>query len=166
VITRLRSLFQRSGSAREPLSINDVVREVIAIARLELQNAGVTLRTYLDDAVPSVLGDRVQLQQLLLNLILNAAEAMSGVKDRPRELVLKTEQADGVVRVAVRDSGVGLEATTLERIFDPFYSTKSDGMGMGLAISRSIAENHSGLLMASSHEGAGATFVFTIPSHS
>jgi PAS domain S-box-containing protein len=165
VIGRLRSLFKRTPAAMEFLGVNEVVREVIALARLELQNARVALRTELSERLPPILGDRVQLQQLLLNLILNAIEAMAGIKDRLRELVLKTELGENCeVRVAVRDSGIGLDPERLERIFDPFYSTKTDGMGMGLAISRSIAENHGGTLQALPNDGPGATFAFTIPS--
>ena len=165
VIARLRSLFQRTGLTKEKLQINEVVREVLALARVEMQNAGVTLHSDLAESLPTIVGDRVQLQQLLLNLVLNAIEAMGGVKDGPRELVVKTDKGDGgEVRVSVRDSGVGLEPEKLARIFDPFYSTKRDGMGMGLAISRSIAEDHGGRLWAAANEGPGATFAFTLPS--
>lgn len=164
VIARLRSLFQRTGQAKESLPINDLVREVIALARVEVQNAGVILRTELAEDLPAVLGDRVQLQQLLLNLILNATEAMSGVRDRLRELVVRTGPGDaGEVRVTVRDSGIGIPVEKLEQIFAPFYSTRTEGMGMGLAISRSIAENHGGRLRAMPNDGPGATFAFDLP---
>jgi PAS domain S-box-containing protein len=164
VIARLRSLFRRTAPATETLEVNEVVREVVALARAEMQSAGVALRTDMATRLPPVVADRVQLQQLLLNLILNATEAMNGVKGRARELVLRTglDQA-GAVLVTVRDSGVGLDPERLEQIFDPFYSTKSEGMGMGLAIGRSIAESHGGRLWASANEGPGATFAFTLP---
>jgi PAS domain S-box-containing protein len=166
VIARLRSLFKRSAALTEELRLDEVVREVLALARLELQNAGVVLRTTLAADLPPVTADRVQLQQLLLNLILNATEAMADVDDRSRELLVGAERGDcGEVRVTVRDSGAGLETDRLERIFDPFYSTKRDGMGMGLAISRSIAENHGGTLRAVANEGPGATVTLTLPGN-
>jgi PAS domain S-box-containing protein len=163
VIARLRSLFRRTASAAETLQMNGVVREVTAISRVEVQNAGVVLRTELAAGLPPVVADRVQLQQLLLNLILNATESMSGVLDRPRELVLRTGRSElGEVVVSVQDSGVGLERGATDRIFDPFYSTKPEGMGMGLAICRSIVESHGGRLWATSNDGHGATFTFTL----
>ena len=164
VIARLRSLFQRSGSLKERLDINDVVQEVVAITRGEVQKAGVMIHTQRQDDLPSVTGDRVQLQQLVLNLIMNAVEAMSSVEDRLREIVVSTGLGEGdEVLVAVRDSGVGLDPEIKEKIFDAFYTSKSVGMGMGLAISRSIAEHHGGRLWAISNDGPGATFLFTIP---
>jgi len=164
VIARLRSLFQRSGSLKERLDINDVVQEVVAITRGEVQKAGVMIRTQRQDDLPSVTGDRVQLQQLVLHLIMNAVEAMSSVEDRLREIVVSTGLGEGdEVLVAVRDSGVGLDPEIKEKIFDAFYTSKSVGMGMGLAISRSIAEHHGGRLWAISNDGPGATFLFTIP---
>jgi PAS domain S-box-containing protein len=165
VIARLRSLFQRTGLAKERIQINEVVREVLALARVEMQNAGVALQAELAENLPNIVGDRVQLQQLLLNLVLNAIEAMSGVEERLRHLVVRTDRGEAEeVRVSVRDSGVGLEPEKLEQIFDPFYSTKRDGMGMGLAISRSIAEDHGGRLWASANDGPGARVTFSLPS--
>jgi PAS domain S-box-containing protein len=164
VITRLRSLFRREGSPNERLSMNEVVQEVIAITRGEVQNGGATVRTRMADDLPGVTGDRVQLQQLMLNLIMNAVEAMSDVHDRPRELVISTQQGEGnEVQVAIQDSGVGLDPQSKEKLFDAFYTSKSMGMGMGLAISRSIVEHHGGRLWAVSNGGPGATFLFTIP---
>jgi PAS domain S-box-containing protein len=164
VITRLRSLFRREGSPEERIAMNDVVHEVIAITRAEVQKGGAVIRTELADGLPPVTGDRVQLQQLVLNLIMNAVEAMSGVQDRRREIVIGTrEGAVGDVVVAVRDSGVGLEPVGQDKIFDAFYTTKPTGMGMGLAISRSIAEHHGGRLWTESNDGPGARFLFTIP---
>ncbi len=164
VITRLRSLFQRKGSVKERLGLNEVVQEVIAITRGEVQKGGATVRTQMGDDLPLVIGDRVQLQQLMLNLIMNAIEAMSGVHDRPREIVIRTQPGEvNEVLVGVQDSGVGLDPEGKEKIFDAFYTSKSMGMGMGLAISRSIVEHHGGRLWAVSNVGPGATFLFTIP---
>jgi PAS domain S-box-containing protein len=164
VITRLRSLFQRRGSLKERLDIHEVVQEVIAITRGDVQKGGATIRTQMADDLPLVGGDRVQLQQLMLNLIMNAVEAMSGVYDRPREIVISTQRGEGnEVLVQVTDSGVGLDPQAKEKVFDAFYTSKSVGMGMGLAISRSIVEHHGGRLWAASNDGPGATFLFTIP---
>jgi PAS domain S-box-containing protein len=164
VITRLRSLFRREGSTKERLDMNEVVEEVIAFTRAAAQNAGATIRTRLSHDLPSVTGDRVQLQQLMLNLIMNAIEAMTGVQDRPREIVISSQPGEGDdVLVAVQDSGVGLDPESKEKIFDAFHTSKSMGMGMGLAISRSIVEHHGGRLWAVSNDGPGATFLFTLP---
>jgi PAS domain S-box-containing protein len=166
VITRLRSLFRREGPPAEQLSMNDVIQEVIAITRGEVQKGGVTLYTHLSPDLPVVNGDRVQLQQLMLNLIMNAVEAMSDVPDRSREIIISTQRGEGnEVQVAVQDSGVGLDPQGKEKLFDAFYTSKSVGMGMGLAISRSIVEHHGGRLWAISNDGPGATFLFTIPSN-
>jgi signal transduction histidine kinase len=164
VITRLRSLFQRRGSLKERLGIHEVVQEVIAITRGDVQKGGATIRTQMADDLPLVGGDRVQLQQLMLNLIMNAVEAMSEVHDRPREIIISTQRGEGSeVLVQVQDSGVGLDPKAKEKVFDAFYTSKSLGMGMGLAISRSIVEHHGGRLWAASNDGPGATFLFTIP---
>jgi PAS domain S-box-containing protein len=165
VITRLRSLFRRDGTPNERLDINEVVQEVIAITRSEVQKGGAIIRTRMADGLPAVTGDRVQLQQLMLNLIMNAVEAMGDVADRGREIMIGTQAGEGAeVLVTVRDSGVGLDPQNKEKIFDAFYTSKSVGMGMGLAISRSIIEHHGGRLWAVSNDGPGATFLFTIPS--
>jgi C4-dicarboxylate-specific signal transduction histidine kinase len=164
VITRLRSLFRREVSTNERLGMNEVVQEVIAISRGEVHKGGAIIRTRMADDLPVVRGDRVQLQQLVLNLIMNAVEAMSDVEDRPREILISTQQGDrGEVLVAVQDSGVGLDPQGKEKLFDAFYTSKRVGMGMGLAISRSIVEHHGGRLWAVSNDGPGATFLFTIP---
>jgi signal transduction histidine kinase len=164
VITRLRSLFQRRGPLKERLGMNEVVQEVMAITRGDVQKGGAVIRTRLADDLPLVAGDRVQLQQLMLNLIMNAVEAMSDVHDRPRELVISTQRGEGnEVLVAIQDSGVGLDPQSKEKLFEAFYTSKSMGMGMGLAISRSIVEHHGGRLWAVSNAGPGATFLFTIP---
>ena len=162
VITRLRSLFRRDGSAKERIGMSEIVREVVAITRAEVQKGGATIRTQMAEDLPPVTGDRVQLQQLVLNLIMNAVEAMSGVQDRRREIVITTGPGEGgEVLVAVRDSGVGLDPEEQDKIFDAFYTTKRTGMGMGLAISRSIVEHHGGRLWAQPNDGPGATFLFT-----
>jgi signal transduction histidine kinase len=144
--------------------LNDAAREVLALSMNELQRARVTLRTDLHEGLPPINGDRVQLQQVLLNLILNAADAMREINDRPRDLLVATarEEPDSV-RLSVCDSGIGIDPQVLEKIFDSFYTTKSTGMGMGLSISRSIIENHQGRLWATANEGPGATFAFCIP---
>jgi signal transduction histidine kinase len=164
VISRLRALFKKSAALRESVDVNEAIREVIALTRHEVQMRSVVLRTELADDVPPVVGDRVQLQQVVLNLVLNAAEAMSGVEGRPRELAVGTSR-EGTrhVRVAVRDSGIGLDPGAGPRLFEAFYTTKKEGMGMGLSIARSIVESHGGRLWAVPNEGPGATFVFTLP---
>jgi signal transduction histidine kinase len=130
-----------------------------------VQKGSAIVRTRLADSLPAIAGDRVQLQQLVLNLIMNAVEAMGDVTTRGREIIITTQEGSGgEVLVTVRDSGVGLDPGSKEKIFDAFYTSKSVGMGMGLAISRSIIEHHGGRLWAVSNEGPGATFLFTIPA--
>lgn len=163
VIARLRDLFQRGATAKEALDINEAIHEVIALTRHQVETGRVVLRTELAGELPPVVGDRVQLQQVVLNLILNATEAMSSVEGRPRELNVVTLQEGDQVRVAVRDSGVGLDPKASERIFEAFYTSKREGMGMGLSIARSIVESHGGRLWAMPNEGPGATFAFTLP---
>ncbi len=151
---------------RNAWTINEAIREVIALTHGEAVKNGVSVRTQLAEGLPIIEGDRVQLQQVILNLIVNAIEAMSGTDEAPRELLISTEKAepDGVL-VAVRDSGPGLAPETLERLFEAFYTTKADGMGMGLSICRSIIEAHGGRLWASANEPRGAVFQFTVPAH-
>jgi signal transduction histidine kinase/GAF domain-containing protein len=164
VISRLRALFKKSAAPRERVDINEAISEVIALTRHEVQARSVALRTELSADVPPVIGDRVQLQQVVLNLVLNSAEAMSSVEGRPRELVVATSrEGTDELRVAVRDSGIGLDPDAGPRLFEAFYTTKRDGMGMGLSIARSIVESHGGRLWAAPNEGPGATFVFTLP---
>jgi len=163
VIARLRDLFRKKGT-KEMLQINEAIREVVALTRHEAQKGGVVVTTELADDLPPLAGDRVQLQQVVLNLILNAAEAMSSVENRPRRLTIGTERdGDHLLRVTVRDSGVGLDVEAGERIFDAFYTSKKEGMGMGLSIARSIVESHGGRLWAMPNDGPGATFLFTLP---
>jgi PAS domain S-box-containing protein len=164
VITRLRALFSRKESALEPLDLNEATREVIALSWGELQRNGVVLEAELADDLPAVTGDRIQLQQVIVNLVRNASDAMVGVHDRPRQLLIRTEpEAGDRVRLTVRDAGVGFAPESMSRLFDAFYTTKKDGMGIGLSVSRSIVERHHGRLWAEPNVGPGATFSFSIP---
>jgi signal transduction histidine kinase len=164
VITRLRALYGKKDVSTESVDLNEATREVLALSSNELQRNRVMLRTEFADDLPLVTGDRVQLQQVILNLLRNAADAMGTVEDRPRELLVRTErdETDGI-RLSVQDTGVGFEAEAADRLFGAFYTTKHDGMGMGLSVSRSIIENHHGRLWAALNSGAGATFSFSIP---
>jgi signal transduction histidine kinase len=164
VIRGLRALVSKSGLQREPLDINETVHEVLELARGELRRSDVAVHVDLDPALPSVQGDRVQLQQVLLNLIVNAIEAMAPVADRGKLLGIRTERVGtGEVAVAVEDSGPGLDPATTGRIFDPFFTTKATGLGMGLSICRSIVQAHGGELSASPRSPRGTTFRFTVP---
>jgi PAS domain S-box-containing protein len=164
VIKRLRALFSKRDAASELVDLNEATREVIALSLSELQRGRVILRTELSDGLPAVIGDRVQLQQVILNLLLNASDAMGGVEDRPRELVIRTGQDEGdCVRLSVQDAGVGFDPQAAGRLFEAFYTTKSGGMGIGLSVSRSIIESHHGRLWATPNDGPGATFSFSIP---
>ena len=164
VISRLRALFSKADATTESVNVNEAAREVIAMSSNELKRGRVLLRLEFADDLPSVTGNRVQLQQVILNLLLNASDAMSEIGDRPRDMVIRTELADGQgVRVTVQDAGTGLEPIGAEKLFQAFYTTKPSGMGLGLSISRSIVEAHNGQLWATSNEGPGATFSFVIP---
>src|SRR2546426_10023887 len=164
VITRLRALFSKKDATTESVNLNEATREVIALSWSELQRSRVILRAELGDDLPPVTGDRVQLQQVILNLLLNASEAMSGVDDRPRQLVISTERDEGDrVRLTVQDAGVGFEPQDEDKLFEPFYTTKSGGMGIGLSVSRSIIESYHGRLWAAPNDGPGAAFSFSIP---
>jgi C4-dicarboxylate-specific signal transduction histidine kinase len=167
VITRLRALFSNQRTAAESMDLNEATQEVIALLRSELRSNRVFLRTELADDLPPLTADRIQLQQVVLNLLLNASDAMSGVEDRPRQLLVRTERDDdNHVRLTVRDAGVGLEPQSLDKLFDAFYTTKTGGMGIGLSVSRSIIEYHHGHLWAVPNDGPGATFAFSIPQMS
>jgi len=164
VIVRLRELFIRKEFALEPLDLNEAAREVIALSSNDLQRNRVILQSELADGLSFVTGDRIQLQQVILNLLRNASDAMVDVHDRPRQLLIKTEREDGErVRLAVRDAGVGLSPRSIDSLFDAFYTTKSGGMGIGLFVSRSIVEKHHGRLWAQPNDGPGATFFLSIP---
>ena len=164
VIARIRALTKRQMPRKEMLDINQEILEVLALTERELRGHDIVLRTQLDRTLPRVAGDRVQLQQVLINLIMNAIEAMSGVCDHARELTIVSAQ-DGPksVTVEVRDSGTGLDPKGAERVFEAFYTTKAEGIGIGLSISRSIIEAHSGRLWASPNEPHGAVFRFSLP---
>lgn len=165
VIARLRALFARKTTASEIVDLNTAAQEVIALSANELQRNGIAFRAHLAEGLPCVTGDRVQLQQVILNFILNGAESMSGVADRPRELVISTApEGNGRVRVAVKDAGAGFDPAAAEKLFSPFYTTKSNGMGIGLSVSRTIVENHHGRLWGERNRGPGSTFCFSIPS--
>jgi signal transduction histidine kinase len=159
----LRALFCKKGATSESLDLNEATREVVALSLSELERNKVIVRTELARDLPPVQGDRVQLQQVILNLFLNASDAMSGIDDRPRQLLIRTERdEENRVRLSVRDTGVGFESQEVERLFDAFYTTKSGGMGIGLSVSRSIIESHKGRLWATPNGGPGATFSFSL----
>jgi PAS domain S-box-containing protein len=164
VVTRLRALFSKKEFALESLDLNDATREVIALSLSDLQRQRVVLQSEFADDLPKVTGDRVQLQQVILNLVRNASDAMMNVDDRPRQLLVRTERENSDrVRVMVRDSGIGVDRQTMDKLFDAFYTTKSGGMGIGLSVSQSIVERHQGRLWAEQNDGPGATFSFSIP---
>lgn len=164
VITRLRALFSNKAPAIESVDLNEAAKEVIALSLGELQNGRVVLRAQLADDLPNVAADRVQLQQVILNLLRNALDAMRAVDERPRNLLIWTERDGGdSVRLSVKDAGVGFDPHTMNKLFQAFYTTKDAGMGVGLAVSRSIIENHHGRLSAVLNEGPGATFSFSVP---
>jgi PAS domain S-box-containing protein len=163
VVSRVRGLFKKAWPTKERLNINEAIEEVVILTQGEARRNKVALRTELVAHLPAVMADRVQIQQVVMNLILNGIEAMRAVENRQRELVVRTQRGEGdQVRVAVQDSGVGLDPLNAERIFDAFHTTKPGGMGMGLSISRSIVESHGGRLWATANVGPGATFQFTL----
>jgi signal transduction histidine kinase len=164
VIDRIRSLIKKAPPKRESLQLNRTVLEVTALTRGEVLKNRVRVRTQLDESLPPVQADPVQLQQVLLNLIINAIEAMRGVAEGSRELLIATGRTDdGSIVVSLRDTGSGLDPKQADRLFEPFFTTKLEGMGMGLAICRSIIEAHGGRLWASANEPRGAVFRFTLP---
>jgi C4-dicarboxylate-specific signal transduction histidine kinase len=165
VTQRIRALYARTHVAKERLDVNETIGEVVVLTESEKRRNRVVLQKELAANLPPIIGDRVQLQQVVLNLILNGIEAMSTVEDRARKLVVRTLHAEGndAVYVAVQDSGIGVDPKSGERIFDPFHTTKPDGLGLGLSISRSIVEDHGGRLSAASNHGPGATFEFWLP---
>jgi signal transduction histidine kinase len=167
VIKGLRALFGKSDVIAELVDLNEATREVIALIWNDLQKNGVILRQEFAVDLPLVRFDRVQLGQVIFNLLRNAADAMSGIDDRPRQLTIITErEGDDCVRLNVQDTGVGIYPHDTERIFDAFYTTKGTGMGIGLSISRAITERHHGRLWAVSNDGPGSTFSFSIPCES
>jgi signal transduction histidine kinase len=164
IIDRMREHIKKAPPRKERFDLNAAINEVIVLARSATDRNGVSVQTRLAQGLLTVLGDRVQLQQVLLNLILNAAEAMNSVEEGARELLIGTEQDRAGVLVAVRDSGPGIDPTHLDRVFDAFYTTKPSGTGMGLSICRSIIHAHGGKLWATANEPRGAVFQFTLPS--
>ena len=164
VIARLRALFSKKEFTVETLDLNELTREVIALSLSDLQRNRVILRSEIAEDLPPVIGDRVQLQQVILNLLRNASDAMVGVEDRPRQLSVRTQrEEDGRLRLSVKDAGCGVNPQDFERLFEAFYTTKSGGMGIGLSVSRSIIEKHQGRLWAEPNDGPGTTFCFSIP---
>jgi PAS domain S-box-containing protein len=164
VIARLRMLFAKKNSVWEAVDLNEAAREVISLALRELRGGQVILRSEFAEDLPPVIGDRVQLQQVIMNLLLNASDAMSKLIDRPRLLTIRTEREDSShVNLSVKDAGVGFDPQSADRLFEAFYTTKSNGMGIGLSVSRSIVEHHRGRLWATPNDGPGVTFSFSLP---
>jgi PAS domain S-box-containing protein len=164
VIARIRALAKQTAAPKERLDLNETIREVLVLVGDEAKRDTVIIRTLFAEGLSPVLGDRVQLQQVVLNLVINGIEAMSSVSSRPRELVITTRNGEQAqVQVTVEDSGIGIDASVMEKIFDPFYTTKPTGMGMGLSISRSILQNHGGRLWATAKERPGTSFHFALP---
>ena len=166
VIQRIRALAKRTEPQMLSLDINEVIREAIMLVQREVLSHGVSLRTELASALPPVLGDRIQLQQVVINLLINGVEAMAPVTDRPRDMLIRSQQPEaGQVHVSVQDSGIGIDSETAERLFSAFFTTKPSGMGMGLSISRSIIRAHGGRLWVSPNPDHGAAFQFTVPTN-
>jgi C4-dicarboxylate-specific signal transduction histidine kinase len=164
VVTRIRALLQKGATQKGWLDLNRVIDDILALAQGELRHAGVSVQTAFAEHLPPVWADRVQLQQVVLNLIVNAIEAMTLVMDRPRRLHLCTAVDGQRIRVTVRDTGVGLQPDGLDHIFETFYTTKPHGIGMGLSISQSIIQAHGGQLWAIPNDDYGATLLFTLPT--
>jgi C4-dicarboxylate-specific signal transduction histidine kinase len=165
VIGRIRAIIKKAPSRKDRVDINEAIREVIELTRGEAAKHGASVRTALGEGLPAIEGDRVQLQQVVLNLIVNAVQAMTAIAEGPRELFIATTRAEPTsVLVAVKDSGPGLGPESLERLFAPFYTTKADGLGMGLSICRSIIEAHGGRVWVEPNEPQGAVFQFTVPA--
>jgi len=164
VISRIRTLVKKAPPQNDRVDLNEVILEVLALAQNQARRKGVQVKRELADDLPPVLGDRVQLQQVILNLVVNGMEAIVNNKNGERELSISSaKDGSNNLLVAVRDSGAGLDPANLERVFDAFFTTKPDGMGMGLAISRTIIESHGGRLWATSNSPRGAVFQFTLP---
>lgn len=164
IINRMRSLFKKESLQREPVDVNEVIREMIVLLRSEATRYAISMRTELSEDLPQILGDRVQLQQVVMNLVINGIEATKDVTE-PRELAIKSQRAeDERLMVSVSDTGIGLPPQHRDQIFGAFFTTKRDGTGMGLRISRSIVESHGGSLWAADNSPRGASFHFTLPS--
>jgi C4-dicarboxylate-specific signal transduction histidine kinase len=165
VLGRIRALIKKAPARKDTVEINDLILEVVALTRTEAANNSVSVRTQLAEALPRVQGDRVQLQQVLLNLIINAIDAMRAVGEEGRELLISSRNEPDGVSVEVRDSGPGFAPAVLERVFEAFYTTKPGGLGLGLSICRSIVEAHNGRLWAGPNTPRGAVFGFIAPAH-
>jgi signal transduction histidine kinase len=166
VIRRVRALAKKSDMETARLDLNHVVNEAITLVERELIKHRVSLRTELAPALPEILGDRVQLQQVIINLLINGIEAMAPVTDRRRELLIRSGKNDtDQLILSITDSGIGISADNANRLFNAFFTTKSSGLGMGLSICRSIVEAHGGRMSASNNEGPGATFQLVLPLH-
>jgi C4-dicarboxylate-specific signal transduction histidine kinase len=165
IVDRMRDHIKKAPPRKEPIDVNEAINEVTEMVQSAIARNRVSVRTRLSEGLIPVEGDRVQLQQVVVNLILNAVEAMSTVENGARELSISTEQCDtGGIRVAVGDSGPGIEPEHLQRVFEPFYTTKASGIGMGLSICRSIIDGHGGRLWAEANEPRGTVFQFTLPA--
>jgi PAS domain S-box-containing protein len=165
IVKRVRAMFARRTPTTELVDLNELAREVTAVSAGELQRSGAALTLDFAEGLPMIRADRVQLQQVVLNLLMNAADAVAQVEGRPRTILMRTGvHEDGEVELRVRDSGIGLDPQSAEKMFDAFYTTKTEGMGVGLAVSRSIIENHDGRLWATANDGPGATVSFSIPA--
>jgi C4-dicarboxylate-specific signal transduction histidine kinase len=162
IIDRIRSFYKKSPPQRELVDVNGIIHEMLTLLKCEADRYSVAMRAELAAELPKIMADPVQLQQVFMNLMLNAIEAMN---DSGRELTVKSERQDGQLQFSVSDTGVGLPAEKMDQIFSAFFTTKPQGSGMGLAISRSIVESHGGRLWASANDGRGATFHFTLPTH-
>jgi signal transduction histidine kinase len=166
VIARVRALTRRAATSQEKLDLNQTIQEVLALVQDEAKRRSVSIQTEFGDDLAPIAGDRVQVQQVVLNLLMNGIEAMSSVEGRAHDLALTTRNLDpDQVQVTIEDSGTGLDPNAMDKIFDPFYTTKPSGMGMGLAICRSILEAHGGRLWAAAKDGPGTLFHFTLPKH-
>lgn len=165
IITRIRTLTTKASTPREKLDLNDTIRNVLVLVVDRAKREDVSIRTDFANDVFRVSGDRVQLQQVVLNLVMNAIEAMSTVSERPRQLLVRTRNIDDQVQVTVEDTGPGLDPKGMEKIFDPFYTTKASGMGIGLSICRSIVQSHGGRLWATAKDGAGTILHFVLPKY-
>lgn len=163
VVTKLRTLYSKKEMSLEPMDLNHATQEVISLSQVELERNRVIVRSELAEDLPFVNADRIQLQQVILNLVRNASDAMHTVDDRPRDLLIRTRRNENDVCLAVQDAGVGFAAEDAGKLFDSFYTTKHDGMGIGLSVSRSIIEAHQGRLWAVANQGPGSTFCFSIP---
>jgi signal transduction histidine kinase len=165
IVRRIRTLTMKATPRKMQLELNDVINDVVALVQREVLNHRVSLRLELGSGLPPLLGDRVQLQQVLINLVINGIQAMADIGDDPRELLIESHRdSDGQVVVAVQDSGPGVDPESANRLFDAFFTTKAEGMGMGLSICRSIIEAHGGQVWASNNAGHGAIFQFSLPS--